>query len=130
MWWNGSFQADMHAGLGITLGCVGAPPLLRASMAVHVGDATRVKALGPLLTTILLTGLMDLGLVTFHGDSAHVMCMLSTSTDPADLHMFNCVSLTRDLLTCWTFSAVWHLQEENTICDSLACKVACLGLFA
>ena len=101
IWWDGSYHPDGSAGLGITLGRAGAPPMLKAAVPVRGSDATWVKALGPPLAALLLTGLLDLGPVAFHGDSAHVVCLLAGEHDLRDLHLFNCVSLTRDLLTGW-----------------------------
>ena len=79
--------------------------MLQAAVPILGSDATRVEALGPLLAALLLTGLLDPGPVAFHGDSAHVVRLLVGEDDPRDLHLFSCVSLTRDLLTGWPHTA-------------------------
>ena len=127
IWWDGSYHPDGLAGLGITLGRAGAPPMLQAAVPIWGSDATRVEALGPPLAALLLTGLLDPGPVAFHGDSAHVVCLLAGEDDPRDLHLFNCVSLTRDLLTGWTHTATWHPHAENSACDALAREAAQSG---
>ena len=98
--------------------------MLQAAVPVWGSDATRVEALGPPLVALLLTGLLDLGPVAFHGDSAHVVCLLAGEYDPRDLHLFNCVSLTRDLLTGWPHTTTWNPHAENSACDALAREAA------
>ena len=79
------------------------------------------------MAALLLTGLLDHGPVHFHGDSAHVVHLLDGTSDPPDLHLYNCVSLAHDLLTGWPYAATWHPRTENTICDALAREAAATG---
>ena len=94
---------------------------------IRGSDAICVEALGPPLAVLLLTGLLDLGPVAFHRDRTHVVCLLAGEDDPRDLHLFNCVSLTRDLLTGWPHTATWHPRAKNSACYALAREGAQLG---
>ena len=125
---GGSHHLDGRAGIGITLAYVSAPPLLQATIPVQASYATRVEALKPPLQALLLTGLLNPGPVFFHGDSALVVHLLDRATDPADLHLLNCIALARDLLPSWPHSATWHPRSENTTCDALAREAAFTGM--
>lgn len=82
-----------------------------ASVPVKGTDAMCIEALGPPLTTPLVTTHLLPGRVAFFGDSAYVANLLVATTVPHDLYLFNCQKLTRDLLSDRLFTAVWLPQD-------------------
>ena len=53
--------------------------------------------------------------------------LLDHSWCPQDIFFFNCIELTRDILTGWVYRAIWVPRNQNVICDALARQAAASG---
>ena len=81
------------------------------SVPVSASDATRTEALGPALASLLLAAWFSPSRVCFRGDSSYVVGLLDRSRRPTDIFFYNCLELTRDMLTGWSYQAVWVPRE-------------------
>ena len=126
--WDGSFQPNLGAaGVGITFSRPGGAPLVSFSVPVYALDATRTEALGPALANLLLVAWFSPSRICFRGDSAYVVGLLDRSRRPSNIWYFNCLELTRDLLTGWVYRAIWVPRELNAILDLLARQAVMSG---
>ena len=126
--WDGLYQPELgSAGIGIMVEHPWAAPLVSLSVPVSAADATHMEALGPALASLLLASWFSVARVCFKGDSSYVVGLLDYSRRPWDIFFFNCIELTRDVLTGWVYHAVWVPHNQNVICDALARQAAASG---
>ena len=92
------------------MGRPSAPPLVSFSVPVTAADASRTEALGPALASLLLVAQFSASRVHFRGDSAYVVGLLDRSWRPRDIFFYNCIELTRDMLSGWVYRAEWVLR--------------------
>ena len=119
------YQPELgSAGIGVMVGHPWAAPLVSFSVPVFAADATCTDALGPALASLLLAGWFSAAQVCFKGDSSYMVGLLDRSQCPRDIFFFNCIELTRNLLTGWVYHAVWVPLYQNVVCDALACQAA------
>ena len=105
--WDGSFWPYLGAaGVGITFSCLGGAPLISFSVPVYALDMTCTEALGLALASLLLVAWFSPSWICFRGDSAYVVGLLDQSRRPCGIFFFNCLELTRDLLTGWVHQAI------------------------
>ena len=90
----------------------------------------RTEALGPALASLLLVAWFSPSRICFRGDSVYEVSLLDQSWHPSNIFFFNCLELTRDLLTGWVHRAVWVPCKQNAICDLLACQAVASGNIA
>ena len=117
--WDVSFQRNLGAaGVGITFSQPGGAPLVSFSVPVYASDAMHTEALGPALASLLLAAWFSPSRICFRGNSAHVVGLLDRSWCPSNIWYFNCLELTRDLLTGWVYREVGYLANgmPSAIC--------------
>ena len=106
--------------MGITFSRLGGAPLVSFSVPVYTSDTMHTHAMGPALASLLLVAWFSPSRVCFRGDSVYVVGLLDQIWHLSDIWYFNCLELTRDLLTGWVYRAVWVPCKLNAICNLLA----------
>ena len=119
MRFDGSFQGQAGAGIGISIGYQGEPAFVKISAPVEVWDATRAEVCGPTLGCIILSTLKK-GDLEIEGDNSTVIQCLNFSCEAKEIFMQNSISLCHDMLRGWNYFATWISREYNGECDALA----------
>ena len=104
--------------------------MISFSVPVYASEMTCTEALGLALASLLLVAWFSPLWICFRGDSAYVVGLLDQSRHPSDIFFFNCLKLTRDLLTGWVHQAIWVPCNQNAICNLLAHQVVASGNIA
>ena len=110
----------MGAGISITIGHNAAVPLVRVGVLVATSDATCTKVLGLVFAALLLNGWFTASLVSFFGDSQHVVDLLARTHCQANLFLYTSVELACNLLNGWVYTVTWVPRDQNEVCNALA----------